>query len=260
MAARKKEVITLDQVREPMSFDEQLLRIASNPSIPVPRLKEIAELRRQMRLDDAEEAFNQALVDCQEEMRPIEADAANDSTRSKYATLYAVDKALRPIYSKYRFSLSFDTTDCPIEGHMRVVCYVGRGLFTRRYQYDVAIDTKGSKGNDVMTKTHAGGSGFSYGKRYLELAIFNVTIGDPGRPADDDGNRAAGIEPISQEQLAELVALADEAGADKAKFCKVMKVSSFAAIPAKLFDEARRQLERKLRAEQARTASQGEPQ
>jgi hypothetical protein len=119
-------------------------------------------------------------------------------------------------------------------------------LFTRRYQYDVAVDTKGPKGNDVMTKTHAGGSAFSYGKRYLLLAIFNVTIGDPGRPADDDGNAAAGIHPISQEQLAELIKLADAASADKAKFCAMMKVDSFAAIPASRYEEAVKQLNRKL--------------
>lgn len=257
MAARKTQLTTLDHVEAPMSFDQQLLRIASNPTIPVPRLKEIAELRRQLRIDDAEEGFNQAMVACQEEMRPIEADAANDSTHSKYATLYTVDKALRPVYSKYGFSLSFNTADCPIEGHLRVLCYVSRGFFTRTYQYDVAVDTKGPKGNDVMTKTHAGGSALSYAKRYLELMIFNVTIGNPGRDADDDGNAAGGLEPISPAQLAELVELADGAQADKAKFCEMLKVSSMAKIPAKRFDEAKAQLMRKLRLMQKKQAEDG---
>jgi hypothetical protein len=49
------------------------------------------------------------------------------------------------------------------------------------------VDGKGAKGNDVMTKTHAFGSGASYGMRYLLKMIFNVAVGED----DDDGNGAA---------------------------------------------------------------------
>lgn len=250
MASRKTTALVTTEPAEPVSFDDQLLRIASNPAIPVPRLQEIARLRRELRLDDAQEAFNEAMVECQLEMRPIEADANNPDTKSNYATLYAVDKALRPVYSRYRFSLSFNTADCPIPDHLRILCYVSRGIFTRTYQHDVAIVTTGPRGGAVMTKTHAGGSALSYGKRYLELMIFNVTIGDPGRPADDDGNAAGGSVPISPAQLQELIALAEEAGADKIKFCELMKVPGIAAIPSHRFDEAKAQLYRKLRSAQ----------
>lgn len=256
MAARKKQELTVAEGgSSSLSFDEQMLRIASNPAIPVPRLKEITELRRQLRMDDAIEGFNEAMAHCQEEMRPIEADGNNPQTKSKYPTLYAVDKALRPIYSKHGFSLSFNTADCPLENHVRVLCYVSRGIYTRTYQHDVAVDPKGPKGNDVMTKTHAGGSALSHGKRYLELMIFNVTIGNPdGSPADDDGNAAGGLVAISPVQRAELIALADDAGADKQKFCEVMGVESFAHIPEKRFEEAKAQLMRKLRQRQEREA------
>jgi hypothetical protein len=245
-AVSKAVSTVVHQPPPPATLDQQILIAAADPRVDVAKMRELADLRRQMRMEDAEDTFKIALHAAQTEMRPIEADAANDSTHSKYATLYKVDKALRPIYSKHGLSISFDTGDCPLPAHMRVFAYVERGLFTRRYQYDVAVDTKGPKGNDVMTKTHAGGSAFSYGKRYLLLAIFNVTIGDPGRPADDDGNAAAGIHPISQEQLAELIKLADAASADKAKFCAMMKVDSFAAIPASRYEEAVKQLNRKL--------------
>jgi ERF superfamily protein len=255
MAARKTKAVALGEttgenlpaVQQVLSFDQQLLRIAGDPRIPVARLNELAELRSKMRREDAEEAFNVAMVDCQREMRPVEADAQNESTKSKYATHYQVDKALRPIYSRYGFSLSFDTADGGPPDHTRVVCYVSRGLHTRRYQYDAAISTKGPRGNDVMTPTHAGASAFSYGKRYLELAIFNITIGDPGYLADDDGNAAGGISVVTPQQLQELIDLADQGDADKIRFCKTMKVTSMAAIPASRFEEAKDQLMRKIR-------------
>jgi|SRR5882672_1567739 len=249
--AISKAVSTIvHQPAPPATLDQQILLAAADPRVDVAKMKELTVLRRQMRMEDAEDAFKAALHAAQTEMRPIEADAANDQTHSKYATLYKVDKALRPIYSKHGLSVSFNTADCPLPNHTRVLAYVERGLFTREYQYDVAVDTKGPKGNDVMTKTHAGGSALSYGKRYLLLMIFNVTIGDPGRRADDDGNAAAGLEPISPEQLNALIKLADDAGADKAKFCLVMKVESMAHIPANRFDEAVAQLQRKLKAKQ----------
>lgn len=251
-AASKAVSTIVHQPAPPVTLDQQIMLAAADPRINIAKMKELTELRRQMRMEDAEDNFKMALHAAQSEMRPIEADAANDQTHSKYATLYKVDKALRPIYSKHGLSVSFNTADCPLPNHTRVLAYVERGLFTRQYQYDVAVDTKGPKGNDVMTKTHAGGSALSYGKRYLLLMIFNVTIGDPGRPADDDGNAAAGLELVNAAQLKFLIELADTAGADKAKFCTLMKVSAMAEIPASRFDEAKAQLDRKLFAKQKR--------
>jgi recombination protein RecT len=66
--------------------------------------------------------------------------------------------------------------------------------------------------------------------------------GDPDAPA-----------LVSAEQVEQLVALADEVGADKAKFCQWLGVSIFSEIPASEFDRAVRALEAKRRqAEDAR--------
>jgi hypothetical protein len=218
----------------PVTLDQQIMLAAADPRVDVAKMRELTELRRQLRIEEAEEAFLHALTECQREMRPVEADANNPSSKSKYATLYAVDRALRPIYVKHGFSISYNTTDSPLPAHTRVLAYVSRGLFTRTYQYD------------VMNKTHAGGSALSYGKRYLLLMIFNVTI-HRGQDRDDDGNAAGGDLPITQAQLQELIKLADDAGADKPKFCVVMNVDSMADIPQSRFAEAKQQLGRKLK-------------
>jgi hypothetical protein len=71
--------------------------------------------------------------------------------------------------------------------------------------------------------------------RYLLKMIFNIAVSDK----DDDGNAATDTGgTITQAQLGQLVALADEVGADKAAFCKYMGVDSFAALPAKDFNRA----------------------
>ena len=236
------------QPTAPPALDQQILLAAADPRIDVAKVRELTELRRQLRMEEAEEAFKIALAEARSEMKPVEADANNSSTKSKYATFNAVDKALQPIYSKHGIAVSYNTTDCPLPNHLRVLAYAERGLFTRTYQYDVAISTKGPKGNDVMTTTHAGVSALSYGKRQLLQMIFGISI--EGTRADDDGNAAGGVFKIDEDQLKELVALADEVGADKAAFCKVFNVESLADIPLKRFEEAKTQLRRKQKRKQ----------
>jgi len=139
-------------------------------------------------------------------MGRIEADATNNQTRSKYATYGKLDKALRPIYTYEGFSLSFGTEDAP-EGMVGMVCFVShRSGHTRQYRAHVPSDGKGAKGGDVMTKTHAFGSGTSYGMRYLLKMIFNVAIGEE----DDDGN-AASSDDFRNAVLDDLIAKANGA-------------------------------------------------
>jgi hypothetical protein len=99
-----------------------------------------------------------------------------------------LDRAVRPIYTKHGFGLSFNTDEAPGPEQARIVCDVCHvGGHTRRYHVDMPVDGKGARGGDVMTKTHAMGSGISYGMRYLLRMIFNLAIDQ-----DDDGNAAGG--------------------------------------------------------------------
>lgn len=160
-------------------------RAVSDPSFNAENFKTLVEFRDREIARNAETAFNAAMHAAQAEMRPIEADANNPQTRSRYATYAKLDKALRPIYSKHGFSQSFNTVDSPIADHMRVLCYVSHVAgHTRTYQIDIPTDGKGAKGNDVMTKTHAVGAGASYAMRYLLKMIWNVLVGEDDR----DGN------------------------------------------------------------------------
>ena len=55
---------------------------------------------------------------------------------------------------------------------------------------------------------------------------------------DDDGKSAGDAEAITQEQVTQLVDLADEVGADKIAFCKYFGIASLADIQAKDFARA----------------------
>lgn len=163
-------------------------RFAKDPDIPVEKIERLMALWERGEARKAEAAFNVAMSEAQSEMRPVVADDWNPQTKSKYASYHALDKALRPIYTKHGFGLSFNTMDSPVADHVRVVCKAAhKGGHCEVYQIDMPADGKGAKGGDVMTKTHATGSALSYGQRYLLKLIFNVAVTE-----DDDGNKASG--------------------------------------------------------------------
>jgi hypothetical protein len=163
---------------------EDILALAVEKSAGADAIERLVALQQQLLAKEAETEFNEAMNSVQAELRPVQTDLENPQTRSKYASYWALDRKIRPIYTKHGFALSFGTTDCPIQDHIRVLCHVSRSGHTRVYQCDMPADGKGAKGGDVMTKTHAAGAAMSYGMRYLLKMIFNIAVGED----DDDGN------------------------------------------------------------------------
>ncbi|KPA87034.1 ERF superfamily protein [Pseudomonas asplenii] len=175
-------------VGEPSTVLQAILRIASDPQCDIEKMERLMTMHERMQIKQAETEFNIALSRVQAEMGRISTDATNRQTGSNYATYGKLDSALRPKYTKEGFSLSFGTEPAP-EGMVGMICFVSHTAgHTREYRAHVPSDGKGAKGGDVMTKTHAFGSGTSYGMRYLLKMIFNVAIGEE----DDDGNEASG--------------------------------------------------------------------
>lgn len=149
-------------------------------------LETVAKLYREERDDARRIAFNTAMSLVQNEMQRVTPNAQNPQTRSDYATYDRLDAAVRPIYSKHGFSLSFNTKKSDIPDTIDMTCLVSHdGGWSQEYYIPIPADGKGARGNDVMTKTHAAGSAVSYGMRYLLKMIFNIPIG-----FDDDGNAA----------------------------------------------------------------------
>lgn len=186
---------------ESASMLQVIQSMASNPACDIEKLERLMAMKERMDEKQAETEFNAALARVQANMGRVSADAENKQTRSNYATYGKLDKAVRPIYTAEGFSLSFSTEEAP-EGMVGMVCYVShRSGHTREYRACVPSDGKGAKGGDVMTKTHAFGSGTSYGMRYLLKMIFNIAIGED----DDDGNSSIGGD-LRDAALADLIA------------------------------------------------------
>jgi len=204
---------------------DMIVRAATDPAVDVEKMERLMTMHERIATRAAETAFNDAMAKAQAQMKCVAADLDNKQTRSKYASYAGIDRMVRPIYAEHGFSLSFDTDDSPKEGHIRVLCYASHeGGFTRTYKADMPADGKGAKGGDVMTKTHAAGSAFTYGQRYLVKMIFNIAIGE-----DDDGNAAGGGDAINDEQKQTIIDNLKEIGggaAETAKFLAYMEAAS----------------------------------
>lgn len=171
----------------------------SQSGIDIAAIKELWAMHKEAKAIEAEQAFNEAMCAAQSELGRIAPDLTNPQTHSRYASYAALDKKLRPVYTKHGFSLSFDSGDSPVPETVRVICYVShRAGHTRTYNGPpMPADGKGAKGGDVMTKTHATGAAMSYGARYLLKFIFNLSVGED----DVDGNEVSVPEDVVVQAL-----------------------------------------------------------
>jgi ERF superfamily len=213
-------------------------RAATDPSFDVAKMERLLEMHQAIEARHAKSAFSTAMSVAQAEMGPISTDSTNPQTKSRYASYAKLDRALRPIYTKHGFALSFDEGDSPKDMHIRVLCHVSHVAgYTHTYRKDMPADGKGPKGGDVMTPTHASGAAMSYGMRYLLKGIFNVAVGED----DNDGNEPS----IGPGQIAMLEQLIAEVKADIPRLCRMLKVDTLADIRVGAFETVKSIIEAK---------------
>lgn len=230
---------TLAVVAQPEPESDIRFAIKSGASIET--IERLVALQERTAARRAETDFNEALNRVQSKIQRVAPDLENPQKHSRYASYAAIDRVIRPIYTPEGFSLSFTHADSPKPDHIRVICWLRRGAHKEPYQVDWPVDTKGPKGEPVMTATQATGASDSYAKRYLVKDIFNIAIGED----DNDGNL--------MEQAADYVAVISESRTleelgnnYKAAVADGLKRQSAKAVD--LYMKARQKREKELRA------------
>lgn len=220
---------------------EILMRAAKDPAIDSQKVRELWQIAREIRRDQAEMAFNTAMTACQAEMPVVVGKTKNSQTGSFYAALEEVDRVARPIYTRHGFALSFGTADCPIQGWYRETCTVShRDGYSRERFADLPPDLVGIKGNPNKTGVQGFGSTMSYGQRYLTKLIFNIVIAGE----DKDGNKQPGAEgTLSAEQIAHIRKLLKEVNKTEPSLCRWAKVETIDEIFARNYDEVVKTIE-----------------
>jgi hypothetical protein len=222
-----------------------LIEAAITQGVDTDKLEKLLELQERWERNEerkearrAEIAFSEAMATCQAECQAVVAKHYNKQTESKYADLFDMDLAIRPVYTRHGFSLSFGTSRSEMEKHVHVYCDVRhKNGHTCRYEDDFPIDDAGIKGTINKTPIQAKGSTTSYAQRYLTKGIFNIVV----QGEDNDGNGAG--DPINETQLAALdaelqrIAPDDRQAAIDAVF-KWAGIDNLADLPASKYQGA----------------------
>ncbi len=210
----------------------ELLRMAGKDSgIDVELIREFRDIYERDRDYAAKQLCFAAMNKVQAELKAVDRDGTNEQTHSKYAKRETMIAAIRPIYTKYGFSVSHnEAKEAPREGETRYLATCQHeGGYEKEFHVDLPLDDKGFKGTANKTAVHAKKSSSTYAEGILEARIFNVAFGK-----DDDGNAAgdpADATPLTAARLQDIKRRIDECGSTVAKVCKSCEVKTLAEIP-----------------------------
>lgn len=165
---------------EPASLLNLVARAASDPGTDVAKMQALIEMQERILTRESRAEYMRAMARVAAALEPVRKDAVNPSFGKGYASLGAIDTAIRPIYTEHGFSVAYGTVDAP-PGHIGVSCTVSHESgYSETLALHAPLDTQ--TGGRARTPVQAVGSTVSYLRRYLVSMAFNVATAD-----DDDG-------------------------------------------------------------------------
>ena len=258
----KRAVAQSDQ---PTSLAAAIVQAITDPRCDPAKMHSLLDFQERLDAREAKRAFDEAFGKLQAELPVIRADRrieirAKDSRGERtgavqqstpYATFPNIMKTIQPMLTKNGLRLSFKTTpmDPIIVGESVIERILVTGILSghgheRTSDFAVRPDNSGSK-----NPTQAQGSGQSYGKRYVTIALLNI-ISEAIEDADTDGHAGnfkhakggfadvADGPRITTQQRDRIIDLMVDAKLKEKAFCVKYGIEQVGFLPASLFDAA----------------------
>lgn len=218
-----------------------MIALAIEKGLDAEQLNRLMDLKDRHEASEARKAFAQAMQQCQVEMPRIARNATNAHTKSGYANLEAVTTAITPVYTKAGLTLSYGTGEPRKPDDIRITCRVRHVAgHSEDFYFDLPADGVGAKGGAAsMNAVQGRGSTISYGRRYLALMIFNLTVGD-----DTDGNGPESEDTLLAAEVEELRRLVRAKGREDAEILRFFKVEAYDQILRRDFQSAKWAIEK----------------
>lgn len=208
-------------------------------------LKELMDLQERWDRRQARKAFDAALAAARAELPTIIKNRTVDyqpqgkpRVTYRHEDLAGIAQSVDPVLAAHGLSYRWRTSSAPNEP-ITVTCIIAhRDGHSEETTLSAGRDNSGGK-NDIQSI----GSAVTYLQRYTLKAALGIAASH-----DDDGVAAGGSEHppipeiITEAQLIELRALADQVDADEEKFAKFLGVPRLPALPARRFQEAMNEL------------------
>jgi hypothetical protein len=221
-----------------------LVRLAIERGVDVEVLERLVGLQERVSDRNARAEFFEALARFQNDVPAIKktntaAIATKGGSKYQYtfAPLEEIVRVVRPILKDHGLSFTW-TTEGMTANVLNVVCILRHvGGHEERSAFPVPTETAAA-----MSGAQKLGSALTYGKRQSLTSVLGLTTADEDTDAALEEPPSG---PISTEQWAELEALVQEVGADRARFLDWLKVDDLKALPEHRLQQAIDALERK---------------
>lgn len=219
----------------PMDMLNQAVERGANIDV----LEKLMGLQERWEKNQGRKAFDAAMAAAKSEIpvifknREVDFTSQKGRTHYRHEDLAGIARTIDPILTKHGLSYRYRTST--EQGIVTVTCVVShRDGHSEENSLSAGRDESGNKNN-----IQAVGSTITYLQRYTLKAALGLASSN-----DDDG-KAEDATEINDEQLQELIDLADEVGADKRKFCAYLGIEALAHLPASKFARAKDALEAK---------------
>lgn len=225
-------------------------RVAMNPDVDVDKMGKLLDMQERILDRQAQQEFDIAMANMQPELPVVEKrgiiyqkDGVN--VRSKYAKFEDINREVKPILSRFGFSMTFaiNQTDNQISV-MGVLAHKAGHRETTTIV--LGPDVSGNK-NAVQ----AVASSVSYGKRYTMSALLNLVFDDE----DDDGESAEAT--VNEKEAATLTDLFEKSAKNIQEWL-VETYGSVEDVPKSHYAQLVTELNAKLRKKQPGRSSRAE--
>lgn len=192
-------------------------RAASDPNVDIDKMERLFEMHERVTARQAKEDFHTALAEMQSELPEI---TKQGETRDKdkklmyrFAKWEDINRAIKPILSKYGFGLSFRIE--PDQSGLKITAILSRCGHTEETSIIQSLDMGGAKMNANQTR----GAATSYGKRYTAGALLNLISYEE---QDTDAVTPLSGELLNDAQVIELRAYLKKLGRAEDQFLQFM--------------------------------------
>ena len=204
----------------------------SNKDIDVEKLEKLIELKEKHDIKESIKMFYSDFSKMQSDIPPIEKDSEikiHNRVQSKYASIDAINKVIRPILKLYGFAISFriHVEDKSLKA---IAILSHKEGHSEESTFTVPFDSSGNK-NAVQ----AIGSAATYAKRYAICALLNISYGEE----DDDGNSAISKNYlITEAQQKRIALLLNEDPHRISAFCAHFKIDHISNLAQENYSTA----------------------
>jgi len=197
----------------------RLMDAMKDKNLPVEALEKLVTLHERMSERQAAQEFAEALARFQQACPMIrKARRANIASSGgagfsyRYAALEDIAATVQPILHGLGFSYSWDTE---VNGKMMTARCTLRHINGHAVTSSFTAPTETRAG---MSEQQKYGSALMYAKRQTLIDVLGLTTCDPETP---DTPPPGALEPLTEDQAANIDALIEETGANRARFLKL---------------------------------------